>query len=109
MAWLAPARGNSMQPRGLAFTADALLVADSGNARLQQFALPGLEANRAIPDWSVPVSIAVDTKLRALVVDTAQKRLRRLDSDGTPDAAFDATLAASGRVITPLCVSRRPR
>lgn len=97
--------GQYDKPRGLAFTLDALLVADSGNARLQSLALPALEAHRVIGGWATPISIAVDRKSRVLVVDAAAQRLRRIESDGKPDAAFDAAIVASGELAAPLSVA----
>lgn len=110
-AWLgaagAPgsAPGQFDTPRGLAFTLDALLVADSGNARVQHLALPALEANRVFTGWAYPISIAVDTKSRVLIVDAASKRLRRIESDGTADPAFDAAILASGKLAAPIGVA----
>jgi DNA-binding beta-propeller fold protein YncE len=99
------APGQFDTPRGLAFTLDALLVADSGNARLQHFALPALEANRVFTGWASPTAIAVDTKSRILIVDAAAKRVRRVESDGTPDPAFDAAIVGSGKLASPLSVA----
>jgi phage tail-like protein len=92
-------------PRGLAFTALALLVADGGNARVQHFALPALEASNAWTAWARPSSLAVDSKGRVLAIDATTKRLHRVEGDGTADAAFDTAIAASGRLADPLFVA----
>jgi phage tail-like protein len=99
------APGQFDHPRGLAVTADALLVADSGNARVQHLAFPALEANRMFAGFAQPIALAVDTKGRILLVDAGTKRLRRLEDDGTPDAAFDSAIVASGKVAAPLSVA----
>ena len=100
-AWI----GGVETPRGLAFTALALLVADSAHGRVQHFALPALEANLSWSAWAQPSSLAVDSKGRVLAIDTAAKLLHRVDRDGATDAAFDAAIAASGRLSSPLCVA----
>jgi phage tail-like protein len=97
--------GQYDRPRGLAFTLDALLVADSGNARLQSLALPALEAHRLFGGWATPTSLAVDSKQRVLVVDAAAKRLRRIEGDGMADPAFDAAIVAGGKLAAPLSVA----
>jgi len=99
------APGQFDRPRGLAFSLDALLVADSGSARLQHLSLPALEANRAFAGWATPVGVAVDTKSRILIVDAAAKRVHRVDDDGAPDGAFDAAVVASGHLAAPFGVA----
>ena len=100
-AWI----GGLGKPRGLAFTAQALLVADSGQGRVQHYALPALEANLAWSAWTRPESLAVDSKGRVLAIDAATKRLHRVEGNGSADAAFDAAVAASGRLAAPLFVA----
>ncbi|HSW23709.1 MAG TPA: hypothetical protein VLJ62_13140, partial [Burkholderiaceae bacterium] len=93
-AWLSargaagPGPGQFNAPRGLALSAQALLVADSGNARVQHLALPALEAHLAWPMWSEPVGVAVDAQGRVLVADAASNRVQRCDEGGGLDAAF---------------------
>lgn len=99
------APGHFRRPRGLAFTPEALLVADSQNARLQSLALPGLEAHIAWTGWAEPTSIAVDAKARVLVIDAATRRVHRLRDDRSPDVAFDASIAAQGKIQHPLHVA----
>jgi phage tail-like protein len=98
-AWL----GGMSAPRGLAFSALALLVA--GEGRVQHFALPALEASLAWSAWNRPTSIAVDSKGRVLAIDSAAKRLHRVHGNGDPDGVFDAAVAASGRMVEPLFVA----
>ncbi len=99
------APGRFDAPRGLGCTADALLVADSGNARVQRVAFPQLEPHLAWNLWTSPVSIAVDAQGRALVIDSATGMLHRVHAHGTPDDAFDNAVAASGRLARPLFVA----
>ncbi|GEM_PF-3337793 len=103
-AW-ADAPGQFKRPRALACAADALLVADSGNARVQSLAFPRLEAHVAWTSWSEPVSLAVDRLQRVLVIDAATHTLQRTLANGSADAAFDAAVAASGRLARPLFVA----
>lgn len=111
-AWLPPAvsawadaPGHFRAPRGLALGADALQVADSGNARLQSLARPGLEAADAWTGLGRPTSLAIDAVGRLLVVDAQAKRVHRVLANGAADAAFDATLAAQGQLLEPLFVA----
>lgn len=111
-AWLPPspvswtgAPGTFRTPRALACAAEALLVADSGNARVQSLAFPQLEAHVAWTDWSEPVSLAIDSQQRILVIDASSKTLHRISATGHADAAFDAAVAASGRLAQPLFVA----
>ena len=101
----ADAPGQFRQPRGLACGGQALLVADSGNARVQQLAFPRLEPNAAWAAWTRPVGVAVDSHRRVLVADGASGSVHRLRADGAPDLAFDAALAGSGRIAQPLFVA----
>jgi phage tail-like protein len=96
------APGEFHAPRGLAVAADRLLVADSENARVQHLAFPGLEPHLATGGVS-PTSLAVDRRGRILVIDEGT-RLRRFDSSGIADPAFDAAIAAEGRLKRPLFV-----
>jgi phage tail-like protein len=111
-AWLPPlpvpwtgAPGTFRTPRALACAADALLVADSGNARVQSLAFPQLEAHLAWTGWSEPVSLAIDSKHRVLVIDAGTRALHRASASGSPDGAFDAAVAASGRLAHPQFVA----
>ncbi len=111
-AWLPPAPvnltgapGTFKTPRALACAAEALLVADSGNARIQSLAFPQLEANLTCTAWSEPVSLAIDSKQRVLVIDAATKTLHRMSASGKADAAFDTAVATSGRLAQPLFVA----
>ena len=93
------------KPRGLAFTAHALLVADSGNARIAHLALPALEGSHSWMGWMEPAAVALDTKGRILIVDAGAKRLRRVEPDGDADPSFDAAIGASGKLMDPFAVA----
>ena len=103
-AW-ADAPGQYRRPRGLVCSADALLVADSGNARVQSLAFPRLEAHVAWTPWARPVGVAVDGAQRVLVIDAASNTVHRVRQGGMPDTAFDAAVAGSGRLAQPLFVA----
>jgi phage tail-like protein len=98
-AWI----GGVKAPRGLAFSALALLAAGVG--RVQHFALPALEASLAWGAWAAPSSMAVDSKGRVLVIDSGSKRVHRVQRNGDPDAAFDAAVQAAGQLVEPLFVA----
>ena len=111
-AWLparagdwADAPGQFKQPRGLACAQEALLVADSGNARVQSLAFPRLEAHVAWASWGQPIGVAVDGLQRVLVIDAASNSLHRIRANGVADTAFDAAIAASGRLAQPMFVA----
>jgi phage tail-like protein len=97
--------GDLDSPRGLAFSALALLVADSGHGRVQHFALPALEASNVWTAWTQPTSLSLDSKGRVLVVEAGANAAHRVEHDGTADAAFDAAVAASGRIAAPLFIA----
>jgi phage tail-like protein len=103
-AWL-DAPGHFRSPRGLALTDNALLVADSGNARVQSFALPRLEANVAWQAWMQPTSLAVDSQQRVLVIDAAATSVNRVSPIGVSDTVFDSTITAQGKLQKPLFVT----
>ena len=96
-AWLQPFSA----PRGLALSAVALLVADSGNARIQHLALPALEAYLAWSTWPQPVGVAADSKERVIVVDAASNRVQRCDEFGALDATFNNALINAGVLQQP--------
>ena len=103
-AWL-DAPGHFRSPRGLALTFGAVLVADTGNARVQHFALPGLEPNLAWHVLNQPTSIAVDSKHRVFVVNAGTARVYRVLADGELDVNFGNTIAAQGKLKQPLFVA----
>lgn len=92
-------------PRGLALGEDALQVADSGHQRVQGLALPALEPHWAPVQGRRVNSIALDARQRLLYVDAAGGTLHRQSRHGLPDSAFDAAVAASGRLASPLFVA----
>jgi phage tail-like protein len=103
-AWL-DAPGHLRAPRGLALTTRALHVADSGNSRVQCYALPRLEANLQWTGWAQPTSIAVDSQGRVLIVDAATASVHRVAANGMADLVFDTKLVAQGKLQQPLFVA----
>lgn len=92
-------------PRGLAFGAGALFVADSGNLRVQRLALPALEASSAPVAGLAPTSLALDSEARLVCVDATAGTVRRVSRLGVSDTAFDGAIAASARLAAPLFVA----
>jgi phage tail-like protein len=108
-AWLPAATtpgaapGQFDHPRGLAVTAEGVWVADSGNGRVQRFAVPALELDLELTSGlKQPTAVAIDGKGRVYVLDRALKTLQRYGPNGLPDTAYNAALAASGKVAAPL-------
>lgn len=99
---LAATPGALRAPRGLALDETALLVADSGHARVQALALPALEPHCA---WDAPlvrpVGVARDSAGRIYVLDELLARVCRYSASGAPDTAYDASVAASGALHAP--------
>ncbi|MFT3801589.1 MAG: phage tail protein [Burkholderiaceae bacterium] len=95
--------GHFDTPRGLAVSRDGLLVADSGNDRVQQLAFPRLEAHLALPGLPAVASVAVDSRARVLVVDATGTR--RLLPGSIADTAFGLALLAAGVLVRPLFVA----
>ena len=95
--------GHFDTPRGLAVSRDALLVADSGNDRVQQLAFPRLEAHLALPGLPAVAGVAADSQSRVLVVDATGAH--RLLPGGAADTAFDQALLAAGVLAQPLFVA----
>ena len=91
------------EPRGLAFTAQALLAADGGHGRVQHFALPALEANLAWSAWSSTGRPRGRFEGARAAIDAATKRLHRVEGNGSPDAAFDAAVVRP--LVAPLFVA----
>jgi phage tail-like protein len=90
-------------PRGLAIGRDALWVGDSGNARVRRFVFPTLEPDLDIETpGGQPAGVACDDEGRILVLDSARRTVRRYGPHGAPDPAYDAALAASGKLADPL-------
>jgi phage tail-like protein len=114
-AWLPSAQepvldapGHFASPRGLAVGADGLLVADSGHQALQQLAFPALEPNLQLHAPGTPVSVAIDSRGRVLVVDRAASRLLRVLPGGEIDQSFTARVQQPTRLRSPLCVATGP-
>jgi DNA-binding beta-propeller fold protein YncE len=82
--------GELLRPRGIAVSADAVYVVDSGNARIQKFGLGG----EPILSWKVsgdgkaalvePQDVALDTDGKVLVLDSASGRVSKYDAGGNP-------------------------
>ena len=89
-------------PRGLVHHASAepLLVADSGNHRIQVLSLPGLDLQESWDGAGVleaPQSLAVDDAGSVYVADGASGRVDKLDPVlGEPDPAFWDAVRAGG-------------
>ena len=87
--------GELRTPRGLLYHARrrALLVADSGNARVQVLALPDLrleESWGAAGRFVEPVSLAADSAGNVYVADAGARVVRKLDLLGREIAGFAA-------------------
>jgi phage tail-like protein len=91
------------KPRGLAVTKHGIWVADSGNARVRRLAFPALEPNLDIEAGLVrPASIACDDRARVYVIDAGRNAVRRFGPHGVPDHAYDAAIAATNSLTSPL-------
>ena len=100
------APGSLSAPRGLALEGGGtLLVADTGNDRVQRFSSDGNlidllgEPGSGPGQFEEPVGVAVDPGGGILVADAGNRRIQQFDKDGTflqewagPDGGFD-TLA----------------
>jgi phage tail-like protein len=85
-------------PTGLALDRDLLWVADSNDANVLGFLLPGMELHRILEDGlSQPTAVAVDTSRRVYVLDRALQRVVRFGIDGTKDTGY------SPAVTQPVC------
>ena len=96
------ALGQFNQPCGLAVTRDGLWVADSGNGRVQRFAFPALELDFEVTGLQQPTGVSVDGESRLYTLDRGLKAVCRYSPHGMPDAAYNAALAASGKLSEPL-------
>lgn len=104
--------GNYAAPRGLLVSGEDLLVADSGNRRVQSLTFPALEPHLAWEEGlDQPVAQARDAAGRVYVLDAATRHIRRFDPVGRPDPAFDAALATNPELVDPrfLCIDERER
>lgn len=86
--------GEMREPRGLAIAADKLYVADSGNHRVDVFALDG-KFERAIGrrgfgdgELLAPNDVAVDASGRVFVADLGNQRIARFGVDGKFERAW---------------------
>jgi phage tail-like protein len=108
------APGEVRDPHGLALTPwGDLLVADTGNARVQVIALQGWRVRHLLgaPDdagWE-PWDVAVDPRGRILVSDRAGGRIVRFDRVGRPLGSFGGEGDAPLRRPTHLAVDQAGR
>jgi DNA-binding beta-propeller fold protein YncE len=109
------APGSLVSPRGLAVeAAGTLLVADTGNDRVQRFSPDGNlldvigEAGTGPGQVDEPVGVAVDPGGRIYAADAGNRRIQQFDADGTflqelsgPEGGFDtlADVAIEGNVL----------
>lgn len=91
-------------PCGLLISGDRLLVADSGNGRILVLALPSL---RQLDEWKTglqkPVCLAADSVGRVYLVDS--NKVLRFSSNGTPDATYNAAMAAHPSLTNPFALA----
>jgi phage tail-like protein len=93
-------------PAGLAVTDTMLYIADSANARILGFRLPGLELTRLVDrGLSRPTGVAVDRDRRLYVVDRGIKRVLRFNADGTLDEAYNTAMAAHAELTAPVFIA----
>jgi phage tail-like protein len=90
------------RPRGLAVGPDCLLVADTGDARVQRFAFPALEPNLDFEGLAHPTGVGLDRSGRVYVVDRTARFVRRFGPHGALDPVYDAALVATGGIVAPL-------
>ena len=89
--------GEFANPTGLAIADARLIVADTGNARLQLFRLNDLGLSGVWQGrFAQPQALAADGADRLLIADPAAGTVRRFGIDGVEDTAF----AASGGGFT---------
>jgi phage tail-like protein len=82
--------GQLRRPRGLAVHGPrgVLLVADSGNHRIQWLALPSLELAQVTAGLADPRALACDTAGNVYVVEAGRSRVTKLDPRGTAVPGF---------------------
>jgi DNA-binding beta-propeller fold protein YncE len=109
------APGSLVGPRGLALEASgSLLVADTGNSRVQRFSPDGNlldvigEPGSGSGQFDEPVGVALDPAGRIYVADSGNRRIQQFESDGTfvrefagPEGGFDtlADIAIDGAAL----------
>lgn len=82
-------------PRGLAYGAHGLFVADSGHARILRYRVETLHLQGSVHGgFAAPHGVAVDAQGRVYVLDATGQRVARLDPNGTADDAYATALAA---------------
>jgi phage tail-like protein len=100
------APGQFNRPRGLAVDPDGVWVADSANARVQHWAFPALELDREFTDGlRAPSGVTVDRAGRVYVLDSGSNSVRRYGANGLADLAFNAAVAATGRLADPVALA----
>ena len=109
------APGSLVGPRGLALDGTgSLLVADTGNDRVQRFSPDGNliavigEPGSGPGQFEEPVGVAVDPAGRIYVADSGNRRIQQFEADGTfvqewagPEGGFDtlADIAIDGATL----------
>jgi len=103
--------GELLEPRGLAYHRGrrSLLVADSGNDRIQVFDLSSLQLveiwgrrGQGPGELDAPTSLAVDRAGNTYVVDSGNHRVQKFDVRGTAVPGFwEALLGRAGPDVTP--------
>jgi len=96
--------GQLSRPRGIALLGADVLVADSGNHRVQRLAQDG----RAIASWPVggtPWGIAVTADGRVLVTDVERHQVLELDATGRETSRWGRPGSGIGELDDPLGVA----
>jgi sugar lactone lactonase YvrE len=82
-----------LRPEGVACTADTLVVADTGNARLVRFTIAGERINPVgavrRPELPYPLRVRLDASGGILVLDGKTRKIERLSGDGTYEGAIE--------------------
>ncbi|MCC6144146.1 MAG: hypothetical protein IT368_10095, partial [Candidatus Hydrogenedentes bacterium] len=100
--------GRFLRPRGLALAPDgSVVVADSGNSRVQRFTADGQFLDElgtegsALGQFNLPHDVAVDEDGLVYVIETRNNRVQVLDADLQPIFAFGAAGGGPGQLSAP--------
>jgi phage tail-like protein len=98
-----------LDPCAVAVSARHLWVCDRVAARIDSFAFPALEPNfRIASGLSTPTGLATDGVGRLYVLDSGAATVLRFSAHGSADAAFDAAIAATGKLSAPSFLTLQP-